>query len=248
MIILSQGVISCRKPATESVDAAAPRPVNEVVAEAEQSYAGRQDINKVRQGIVVLRQARVDNPTNYELSWRLAKFDYFLGAHSTDSTEQEKAFREGIAAGEAAVKAENDKPDGHFWLGANYGGTARMSMLSGLSETEEIKREMEAVLKLNEGYQSGSAYMVLGQVYLESPKILGGDLQKAIEYLEKGQKVGPDNALIRWHLADAYAQAHRNEDARKQIEALMAMKPSPGLETEYNEAVEGAKQVQEKIK
>jgi tetratricopeptide (TPR) repeat protein len=248
VIVLSQGAISCRKAASERVDAAASRPVDEVVAEAEQSYAGRQDINKVRQGIVALRQARADNPNNYELNWRLAKFDYFLGAHSTDSTEQEKAFREGIAAGEAAVKAENGKPDGHFWLGANYGGTARISMLSGLSESEEIKREMETVLKLNEGYESGSAYMVLGQVYLESPKLLGGDLQKAIEYLEKGQKFGPDNALIRWHLADAYAQAHRNEDARKQIDALLAMKPAPGYEAEYDEAIDGAKKVQEKIK
>jgi tetratricopeptide (TPR) repeat protein len=223
------------------------RPVAEVVAEADGDYAGREDLNRVRQGIVVLRQARADQPANYDLNWRLAKYDYYLGSHSADSTEQEKAFKEGIAAGKEAVKAENAKADGHFWLGANYGGKAQTSTLFGLSEIDEIKSEMEVVIKLDEGYQSGSAYMVLGQVYLQAPRMLGGDVQKAIEYLEKGMKFGPENALIRWHLADAYAQAHRNEDAKKQVEALMALKPAPGFEPEYNEAVEGAKKVQEKI-
>src|SRR5207245_1014185 len=111
-----------------------------------------------------------------------------------------------------------------------------------------IKQEMEAVLKLDEGYESGSAYMVLGQVYLESPRLLGGDTQKAIEYLEKGLRLGPNNALLRWHLAEAYAQVHRNEDARKQIDALLAMKRAPGYEPEYDEAAAQARKLQEKIK
>jgi hypothetical protein len=90
--------------------------------------------------------------------------------------------------------------------------------------------------------------MVLGQVYLEAPKLLGGDVNKAIGYLEKGTKVGPDNELMRAKLAEAYAEAHRNEDARRQIDILMAMKPAPGYEPEYNEAIADAKEIQEKIK
>lgn len=247
-ILLTQGLISCRKAEAPTVDAAATRAISEILAEADQAYAGRPDLNRVRAALLALRQGQADYAGDYELAWRLAKYNYYLGSHSPDSTEQDKAFHDGIAAGQAAVKAQENKPDGHFWLGANHGGTAKNSMLSGLSEIDEIKREMEIVIKLDEGFQSGSAYMVLGQVYLESPKLLGGDVQKAIEYLEKGMKLGPDNALIRWHLADAYAQVHRDEDARKQIEALMAMKPTPGYEPEYDEAVEGAKKVQEKIK
>src|SRR5262249_55785073 len=139
-------------------------------------------------------------------------------------------------------------PDGHFWLGANYGGVAEISTLAGLAEIEDIKREMEAVLKLDEGYESGSAYMVLGQVYLESPAILGGDATKAVGYLEKGLKFGPNNALLREHLAAAYLEVHRNADARKQIEALLAMKPEADYRAEYNEAVAEAKKLQEKLK
>src|SRR5947199_9024355 len=84
--------------------------------------------------------------------------------------------------------------------------------------------------------------------YISSRPHCLAEIQKAISYLEKGSRLGPDNELMRLHLAEAYAQAHRNEDARKQIDALLAMKPVPGFETEYNEAVARARKLQEKLK
>jgi len=107
---------------------------------------------------------------------------------------------------------------------------------------------METVIKLDEGYQSGSAYMALGQLYLEAPRMLGGDSQKAVGYLEKGVRLGPTNALLRWQLAEAYAELHRNDEARKQIDYLLAMKPAPAYEPEYEEAVAGVRKLQEKLK
>jgi tetratricopeptide (TPR) repeat protein len=121
-------------------------------------------------------------------------------------------------------------------------------MLAGLSEFDDIKREMETVIRLDEHYQDASAYMALGQLYLEAPGLMGGDTQKAIQYLEKGLKLGPDNALLRAQLVAAYIGAHRNDDARKQIDALLAMKPAAGYEPEYNEAVAEVKKLQEKMK
>ncbi|MDX6382755.1 MAG: hypothetical protein QOK48_328 [Blastocatellia bacterium] len=227
---------------------AAVRPTAAVITEAEQFYAGRSDLVKVRQGLVVLRQAQASDQGNYELAWRLAKFNYYLGAHTPDSSERDKAFHDGKEAGKLAVKLQDGKPDGHFWLGANYGGSAKASMLSGLTEFDDIKGEMETVIKLNEGYQSGSAYMVLGQLYLEAPGFLGGDTQKAIQNLEKGLKFGPDNSLIRAHLAEAYEKANRNEDARAQVETLLTMKPAAGYEPEHEEALVLARKVQEKLK
>jgi tetratricopeptide (TPR) repeat protein len=240
--------ISCRKATTATYDRVAVRPTAESITEADKLYAGRDDLVKVRQAIVALRQAQADDPANYDLAWRLAKFNYYLGAHSPNSTEQDKSFHEGIDAAKLAVKLQDGKPEGHFWLGANYGGSAQISVLAGLSEIEDIKREMETVIKIDEGFQSGSAYMVLGQLYMQSPRVLGGDTQKAIENLEKGLKFGPSNALLRVRLAQAYAQDHRNADAQKQIDALFAMKPSPDYEPEYNEAVAEAKKLQEKMK
>lgn len=247
-LTLPMGLGSCQKDIPANENRVATRPSAEAIAEADQLYAGRADLTKVRQGLVALRQAQADDPSNYELAWRLAKFNYHVGSHSPDSDEQEKSFHDGIEAGKLATRLQDGKPDGHFWLGANYGGKAQISTLSGYSAIDDIKHEMEAVLKIDEGYQAGSAYMVLGQVYLEAPRMFGGDAQKALEYLEKGLRFGPDNSLLRLHLATAYSELDRKEEARKQIDYLLAMKPSPGYGPEHEEAVAKAKKLQEKLK
>jgi tetratricopeptide (TPR) repeat protein len=245
---LSMTAISCRRTAPATVDNVAARPAADAITTADQLYAGRADLVKVRQGIVALRQGQLENQGNYELAWRLAKFNYYLGAHTTESSERDKAFHDGIEAGKMAVQLQDNKPEGHFWLGANYGGTAKNSMLAGLSDIDEIKRQMETVIKLDEGYQSGSAYLALGQMYLEAPGVLGGDTQKAIQNLEKGLRFGPDNSLLKVNLAAAYVEAHRNEEARKQINELIAMKPAAGYEPEHDEALAEAKKLQDKLK
>jgi TRAP transporter T-component len=239
---------ACKNASTATYERPPVRPVAEAIAEGDKLYEGRDDLMKVRQGIVTLRQAQADDGGNYDLAWRISKFNYHLGAHSPDATEQDKAFHEGIEAGKLAVKLQDGKPEGHFWLGANYGGMAQISTLSGFSQLNDIKEQMDAVLKINEGFQSGSAYMVLGQVYLKAPKIFGGNIEEAISNLEKGLKFGANNSLLRLRLAEAYAAAHRNADAQKQIDEIMTMKATPGFEPEHNEAVTEAKKLQEKIK
>lgn len=240
--------ISCKQASTATYERSPVRPVGEAIAEADKLYEGRDDLMKVRQGIVSMRQAQADDGGNYELAWRIAKFNYYVGAHSPDSTEQDKSFHNGIEAGKLAVKLQDAKPEGHFWLGANYGGLAQISTLSGFSQINDIKEQMDAVLKLDEGFQSGSAYMVLGQVYLKAPKIFGGDVEQSISYLEKGLKFGANNSLLHLRLAEAYAAAHRNADAQKRIDEVLAMKASAGYEPEHNEAVTEARKLQEKIK
>src|SRR5438045_8555243 len=85
--------ISCRKGGT-ATNQAPVRPSAEVIAEADRLYEGRADWMKVRQAIVALPQAQADDPTNYDIAWRLAEFNYFLGSHNADSGEKEKSCRE----------------------------------------------------------------------------------------------------------------------------------------------------------
>jgi hypothetical protein len=248
-LALAVGLLGCSKAAEQAVSAPSNgRSAAESIAEADKLYAQRADVMKVRQGLIALRQAAAGHATNYELAWRVAQYNYYLGSHTSDETEQEKAFHDGIEAGKLAVKLNNDRPEGHFWLGANYGGNAEISTLAGLAEIEDIKREMEAVLKIDESFQSGSAYIALGQVYLKAPRILGGDVSKAIDYFEKGLKFGPNNALLRLRLAEAYAEAKRTEDARRELKVLFESQPSPGYEPEHNDAVKEGRELEAKLK
>ena len=219
----------------------------ERIAEADALYEGREDLQKARGAVVSLRQARTADYGNYEAAWKLARASFFVGDRTDNDSERDDLFREGTEAGKAAIQLQPDKPEGHFWLGANYGGSAAHSTIANLSSFQDIKREMEAVLKIDESYQGYSAYLGLGRLYLQAPTVLGGDTDKAIEYLQKGIKANPNHGLMRFHLAEAYESNNRDAEAKKQIEALMALTPDPKHMAEHKDAVEKAKKLLEKI-
>ena len=217
------------------------------VAEAEALYEGREDLNKARVAVASLRQARTADYGNYEAAWKLARAAFYVAEHTDNDSERDDMYREGIEAGKAAVTLQPDKADGHFWLGANYGGSAAHSTLANLSSFHDIQGEMEAVLKINEGYEGYSAYLGLGRLYLQAPRVLGGDSKKAIEYLEKGVKLSPNNTMMKADLAEAYLNNHRDADAKKQIEAVMATTPDPKHAPEHKDAVAKAQKLLQRI-
>ena len=237
---------SCRSSSNVEAPANTSQSATQYVAQAEQLYAQREDLNRLRQGIIMLRQAVTADPGDYDAAWKLAKYNYYLATHTDNSDERDKAFRDGIEAGKAAVKLQDGKPDGHFWLGANYGAAAQQSTIAGLATVDDIRNEMETVLRLDEGYQNGSAYMVLGLVYLNAPNFLGGDPQKAVEEMEKGLRFGESNAFLRLHLAEAYLKVGRAADARQQLNSIISMKPDQNYLPEYKEAVAEAHKLLEK--
>jgi tetratricopeptide (TPR) repeat protein len=238
--LLSVGLLllatACNHEPREESPAADSASAAEDIKNADQLYGQRADLNQLRRGIVSLRQAQTIDPANFDAAWKLSKFDYYLATHTDDTKERDDAFREGIEAAKTAIQIQNDKPDGHFWLGANYGGAAEHSSIEGLATVNDIKNEMETVLRLNEGYQDGSAYMVLGLVYLNAPGIVGGDPKKAVEEMEKGLRFGEPNAFLHLHLAEAYKKVGRNDDARRELKKILSMNPDPNYLPEYKEA------------
>lgn len=222
--------------------------VAELLNEADKFYAGRLSIEQARQSAAILRRARMSDYNSFEVIWKLARCQYYLGKHEESEKAQLDAFREGIVAGEAAVKLAPDKPEGHFWLGANLGGRAKaQGPIYALSSVGDIRREMETVIKIEEGFQAGSAYLALGQIDLELPEMMGGDRKRAVEELETGLRFGEDNALLRLTLAEAYLSVKRRADARAQANAILKMKPSPDYLPEYKEASEGARRLLKEI-
>ena len=251
LISMVLGGLACNRGGAEnpsSTGSADTKMANEKVVEAEPLYEGREDMNKARLAVTTLRQAHAADYGNYEAAWKLSRAAFFVADRTDNDTERDNMFREGTDAGKAAVALQPNKPDGHFWLGANYGGTAAHSTLSNLSSFRDIKTEMETVLKLDESYQGYSAYIGLGRLYLSAPKVLGGDVSKAIEYLEKGTKLNPNNSVMRYYLAEAYEASNRDADAKKQIETILTMTPDSKYLAEHKDAVAKAKKLQEKIR
>jgi len=244
------GGFACHRgsPATTSIGGGSDaKMAAERIAEADQLWEGREDLTKARVAVASLRQAQTADYANYEAAWKLARASFYVGDHSDNDDERDDMFRAGTDAGNAAVKLDPNKADGHFWLGANYGGAAAHSTIANLSSFNDIKTEMEAVVKIDESYQGYSAYLGLGRLYLKAPRVFGGDTSKAIEYLEKGVKHSPNNSLMRYYLAEAYEAANRDAEAKKQIATLMAATPDSKYAAEQKDSVEKGKKLLEKI-
>jgi tetratricopeptide (TPR) repeat protein len=220
-----------------------PAAVSAAVSRSDALFKQREDVQKLRDAVTLLGRARVDNPRSFDLEWRFAKFNYFLGKQIKDDKEAAKIFGVGRDAGRIASNLEPSKPDGYFWYGANLGEIARVDPLSGLTTIKDIQAAMYKVLEIQPDYQLSSAYDGLAQVELETTGLLGGSAQKAADFLEKALQNERNNAYLHLHLADAYLELKRPADARKQLEAIAQMKPTPDYEIEYRECLDESKKM-----
>ncbi|HEX8367196.1 MAG TPA: tetratricopeptide repeat protein [Pyrinomonadaceae bacterium] len=218
---------------------------NDLIKQADELYRRREDLAKLRESIAFLKRARPADSENFEANRRLAQANYFLGKHSADEQESDKAFADGINYARVAVRLNPDKPDGHFWLGACLGGEAEKSPFTkGITAMGEIRALMRKVIEIEPAYEGASAFDALAQMELKGG-FAGGKAEKALEYLEKGLAVDRTNPYANLHLAEALLALDRKAEAKKQIDVLLKMKPNPDYQPEYNDAARQAKKLLE---
>jgi len=245
IVITSWPLVSCssKQAASNPVERVSPEAINQTLIESETLFKQRDDLEKLRTAIKSLGSVRDPNHRNYQVEWSFAKYSYFLGKFSTNEEESTAVLEDGRDAGKIASRMEPQKPDGYFWYAANLGELSKRSPITvGLRSVGDIKESMNKVLELQPDYQGASAYDALAQVELKT-RLKGGDAQKAVELLEKGVELAPENTNIRLHLAEAYLAVKRDADARKQLDHLLQMKPDPEYMPEYRECIESAKKL-----
>ncbi|HLA95732.1 MAG TPA: tetratricopeptide repeat protein [Pyrinomonadaceae bacterium] len=221
--------------------------IGDSLAASEKLFAERTDITKLREAVNSLGNARNPDQRNFEVEWKFAKYSYFLGKAEPVEKDAIVAFEKGRDAGKIASRVDPNKPDGHFWYGANLGELGRISPITvGLKSIDDIREAMEAVIKIQPDYQGASSYDALGQLEMKT-QLRGGTLEKAVEYFEKGITLSGDNANLRLHLAEAYLALNKDTEARKQLDTLFATKANPEYVNEHRVALEQGKKLLEKL-
>jgi tetratricopeptide (TPR) repeat protein len=244
--------ISCAS-SSEAEDALAtlkPKtPPKEAITKAEELYKERKNPDKVREAIKTLEQTRDMDNRNYEVEWKYARMNYFLGSRkNTPESEADKALERGLTAAKIAKRLEPKKPDGHFWYAAILGEQAKRSPITvGVTSVNDIKSSMLKVIEIEPGYQGASAYDGLGQLEMGTQNF-GGSAEKAIEYFEKALELDDENAYIYLHLAEAYIATGNQDKARQMLDKLFNLKPDPDFLPEYEEAeADGKKLLKDKL-
>jgi tetratricopeptide (TPR) repeat protein len=197
------------------------------VRRADDYYLGRQKTENVRRTLELLRSAVTEHSADYEAWWRLSRAACYLARH-TPKPEKMRLLQEAIVAGKRAVALAPQRVEGHFWLGAGYGMTAEeRSFIRALMLVDPIRREMEAVVRLDPDYEQAAGERFLARLHFRAPFFKGGDKRRSMNLLERCLTRYPENSLTMLYLADAYWSLGLRDEAREQLENILALCPDP---------------------
>jgi len=194
----------------------------DLMAQGDKLYAEMKDLAAAEEALAKYREAFTQAEDRYDVYWRIARILYYIGAHTESKKEKKTIFSQGIYNAKKAVALEPEKPDGHYWLGVNYGvfGEAK-GVLKSLSLVKPIKAEMNKVIEIDREYEDGGADRVLGRVYFKVPGIAGGSKEKSLEHLLKSKELGPNDPLTRVYLAETYLALKEVDKAKAELEYVL---------------------------
>jgi len=204
-------------------------------------------IETLRAAATLLDELEKAEPARYDLRWRRARAYQALGDAAPKNAEKLELFDRAIESGKKAIEIEPNRVEGQYWLGVSFGGYGEAKgMLKALSMIDDIRREMNAVIKIDAKYEDASAYLVLGRIDFELPGLFGGNAKRAIDEYEQGLKLAPGNAVMKLYLSDSYLDAGRKDEAKNLLEELIALKADEHSPRDVRRAQREAKQSFEK--
>jgi hypothetical protein len=221
----------------------APSSGADPIAEADGLFAYGEDRGRDRQALSIIEGALETRANEYQLLWRAARVYYHVG-DDAETGEKGHYFERGIAAGQRAVALQPTGVEGHFWLGANYGGLSEVQgMIRAFQMIKHVRAEMETALRLQASYEDGGAYLALGELDRQLPRLFGGSVKRAIAYLEQGLRVAPQNMAMRLALAEAYLDAGRRDDGHRLLLEILHLPVLPARARANRATQEKARQL-----
>lgn len=190
-----------------------------MLQEAEALIADRETdfpANLLKAREILLELSKSDNPPK-ETYTQLSQVLYWLGEYSENDKDKEKYHAEGVEHGKKSV-TKDDSVDAHLWYAANMGshGVVR-GIMSSLFYLGDIEKHGQKALDMNPEYYDGGPLRLMGRFYHQCPgwPIGKGDLNKAIQLLEKAVAVGPHFWMNHYYLGDAYLARRKKDKAKK---------------------------------
>lgn len=184
-------------------------------------YADRANLASARAAASAWHDELARNPQAFDAAWKLARADYWLGGH-TPEAEQRRMFESGIDAAQKAIALQPARPEGYFWLAANMGSMAEsFGLRQGLKYRKPIKDALETVLRLDPGFQQGSADRALGRWYFKVPALFGGSNTQAEAHLRASLTYKEASTVTHFFLAELLIDERRKDEARAELQKVL---------------------------
>jgi tetratricopeptide (TPR) repeat protein len=144
-------------------------------------------------------------PSEGERQLSLANHYITAGELTQDEDQRRASYATALEHAERAVELMPDNPEAHFLV---FGSEGRLA-------------QMDEVLRLDPNH--ANALAARGGMMMKLPRLLGGDSEQGLEYLERAVSLDDESVGKRLELAEAYHMVGRERDAQRVAdEALVA--------------------------
>jgi tetratricopeptide (TPR) repeat protein len=201
---------------TPLVDARSPL-VGQLSAAATRYHEDPARLDRLREG---LEQAVRDDPDAANLT-ALSRVCFIWGDVRARSNEDKlAAYERGREAGRRAVELDPQAFLGHLWYAIN---TARWGQTKGVVRSlfllPTVREEIRVLLELAPDVPA--VYALAGNVDLEVPGPLGGDVDRAETEFRKGLQLDPSFTGLRVGLAKVLIKKGQLPEARREAQAVL---------------------------
>ena len=152
----------------------------------------------------------------------MLSYVHFLWADTRATSTEDKleGYERGRQLGERAVELAPRNAEAHLWYAINTGRWGQTKgVMRSLFLLPTVKREIDTILTLDP--RSVRAHALAGNVYMEVPRLAGGDRAKAEQHFKKGLDIDPRFTVLRIDLARLYIGDGRYAEARQELTRVL---------------------------
>ena len=152
----------------------------------------------------------------------LARLCFILGEFG-EERESESYFDRGRHYAELLSREQPDRVEGHYWLGLNIAGLAKVGGAGrGLRLVPTIIEKLEVALVIDETYDQAGPHRTLGRIYCKAPcwPLSEGDINKSLEHLRAAVEIAPENSTNHLYLAETLIQLGKSGEAYRELERV----------------------------
>ena len=178
-----------------------------LIKELDHSYSLAKSTDDFYRIEVLLKKTLKTFSKSDKLFWRLGRVYFKLGEKSNTESKKISFFSLCMAQTKKAIEINSHSANGYFFNGLCNGtlGEAQ-GIWSSLSIIEPFKKDMETTISLDPSVEEGGPHRALGNLYLEIPYVLGGDLDLSIKHFQKAIQLGPEFGENYLGLAEVYIE------------------------------------------
>jgi len=114
---------------------------------------------------------------------------------------------------------------------------------AGLKYRKPVKEELETVLRIDPGFQQGSADRALGRWYFKVPRLFGGSTETAEKHLRASLSYNANSTASHFFLAEVLLDEGRKAEGRAELQKVIDAPLDPDWTPEDRDFKEKAKRL-----